>query len=271
MAFRMKFRNPTLIKFVSLMGAFFLRILYGTCRKVILCPDHHSPYKNESETRYLYCVWHDHLLMPIFSARTLRMAGLVSRHADGSLLAAALSAVRIKAVRGSTSRGATQATKQMLDALKHHDLTITPDGPRGPRREAKPGLIFLASRANRNIIPCSFRCKRYWRIQGSWTDMLIPKPFTTIYLMTGDPISVPEDLPREEMEHYQEILQRQMNDLERQLHDEEMLTKLVQDFEAGTYQTMPSHLETASEAVDIPDSSLKDEPDRNPLTSKIAS
>ena len=40
--------------------------------------------------KYLYCIWHESLLGPIFGGRHVCMAGLVSQHQDGSYLADAM-------------------------------------------------------------------------------------------------------------------------------------------------------------------------------------
>jgi lysophospholipid acyltransferase (LPLAT)-like uncharacterized protein len=116
-------------------------------------------------------------------------------------------------VRGSTNRGGAQAIKQLMDDTAGMHIVITPDGPRGPRREVKPGAVFLASQTGRRICAGAYACRSEWRIKGSWTDMAIPKPFTTIYLLTSAPITVPSDLPRIELDQYVQIVQSEMQRL----------------------------------------------------------
>ena len=77
-------------------------------------------------------------------------------------------------------------------------FVITPDGPRGPRREVKAGLVFLAAHSGRRIVPTAFSAARSWKIRGSWTDLSIPKPFTRVYALSGVPIYVkPNATPHE--------------------------------------------------------------------------
>ncbi len=102
----------------------------------------------------------------------------------------------------------------MMETAKDHHITITPDGPRGPRHELKPGIVFLASHTGRKIVPTAFICKRYWAIKGNWTDMMIPKPFTKIIALGGKPLEVPPDLSKEQMAEYLGKLKALMEDCE---------------------------------------------------------
>ena len=98
-----------------------------------------------------------------------------------------------------------------LPAGKH--VVMTPDGPRGPRRQLKPGLVFLASRTGRAIVPTAFAASRGWSLRGSWTNLVIPKPFSTAFAITGDPIEVPPDAGREEIAVFESRVQGEMDRL----------------------------------------------------------
>jgi lysophospholipid acyltransferase (LPLAT)-like uncharacterized protein len=120
-------------------------------------------------------------------------------------------------VRGSTKRGGAGALKQLLDDTAGKHIVITPDGPRGPRRRLKPGAIFVASQTGRPVCAGAYACRRYWRIRGSWTDLAVPKPFTTVYAATGTPIPVPPNLSREELDAYVTRVQAAMDRLSDQV------------------------------------------------------
>jgi hypothetical protein len=192
-----------------------MKALYATCRKSYYSADPETnAYKDLGEARHLYCVWHDQIVMVLFSGRPKRAAGLVSKHQDGSYVADVMRMRGIKPVRGSTKRGGAEALRQLLETAKDHHITITPDGPRGPRHEIKPGIVFLASQTGRKIVPTAFYCKRSWAIKGSWTDMLLPKPFTRIIALGGTPLEVPPNLSREELAEYLGKLEALMQDCE---------------------------------------------------------
>jgi lysophospholipid acyltransferase (LPLAT)-like uncharacterized protein len=173
-----------------------------------------TPYvKAKLPQRYMFCMWHDHIVMAVFSSRTYSLAGLISQHRDGGYLADSVQIAGIHPVRGSTSRGGMEAVREILSRPDLH-LAMTPDGPRGPRRKMKDGIVYMSSRSGRPIIPTALLANRYWRIPGSWTDMTIPKPFSRVLLITGTPIVVPEDLPREDMDRWAAALELEMERLD---------------------------------------------------------
>lgn len=214
----MRIRNRRLTRLLAWAAVGLLRLLFRTCRREFhLEAAGTNPYGRTGERRFLYCVWHDQIVMTVFSGRPRQMAGLVSRHQDGSYLSDAMEFVGIEPVRGSTSRGGVQALRQLIDKTRNLHVAITPDGPRGPRRQAKSGIVFLASRTGRSIVPTAYGCRRGWKIKGSWTDMLIPRPFTKIFALGGRPIAVPPDLARDGIDHYTAVLQGEMERLETKL------------------------------------------------------
>ena len=211
----MRVRSRLLTKSAAFLAIVLTRLLFATCRRQIrLEVPGINPYDGTGDARYLFCAWHDQILMTCFTGRPTNMAGLVSRHQDGSYLADAMRCLGVTPIRGSSSRGGAQAMRQMLDAARDLHIAITPDGPRGPRRQAKSGIVFLASHARRAVVPTAYACRRAWRIRGSWTDMLIPMPFTTIDAMGGRPLAIPADLSREQLEHYTARLQAEMERLD---------------------------------------------------------
>jgi lysophospholipid acyltransferase (LPLAT)-like uncharacterized protein len=207
----LKIRNRYLTKLIALAAVALVRVLFKTCRIEIAtevpgC----CPYEDTGDRRFLYCVWHDDILMTVFCGQPKRMAGLVSPHQDGSYLADAMQRVGITSVRGSSKRGASRAMRELLDRVRDLHVAITPDGPRGPRRQMKTGIIFLASRSGRVIIPTAYACRRAWRIRGNWTDMQLPMPFTRVHARGGPAFIVPANLDREQLELYAQRLQAEM-------------------------------------------------------------
>jgi lysophospholipid acyltransferase (LPLAT)-like uncharacterized protein len=219
-----KIRSRLLTKAIVFVGVALVRALFKTCRlHVVLEAPGINPYETTGDNRYLYCMWHDQIVMIVFGGQPKNMAGLVSGHQDGSYLAEAMKLVGIAAVRGSSKRGGSRAMSELLHRVRNHHVAITPDGPRGPRRKLKTGIVFLASHSGRGIIPSVYACRRGWRIRGNWTDMLMPWPFTTIYARGGPPFVVPPDLDRDELDRYAERLEREMDRVQA-LVDEAALT-----------------------------------------------
>jgi hypothetical protein len=172
-----------------------------------------NPYTNDGSVGFIYCVWHDAIAFPMFAGRHVRTAALVSKNFDGSHIALGLKMLGIQLVRGSSSKGGANAVRELLSLPANTHLVLTPDGPRGPRRQAKPGLVFLASHSGRGIIPTAFSAARYWKIPGRWTDLEIPKPFTRVYALSGVPIFVKPDATPLEMTSVLNCLQSEMSRL----------------------------------------------------------
>jgi lysophospholipid acyltransferase (LPLAT)-like uncharacterized protein len=211
----MKIRSKLLTKLIAIVIVGCLKLLFRTTRIEIICElPELNPYEYDGPKRFLYCVWHDLMAFPIFAGKHTHTSALVSRHQDGSFLAESMRLVGISAVRGSTKRGGTQAVRQLMSVAENKHIVITPDGPRGPRRKIKNGIVFLASHSGRPIVPLAVSCRRFRRIRGSWTDMLLPLPFTKAYLLAGTPIHVPPGLTRDELNRYAEVLQHAMETLQ---------------------------------------------------------
>jgi lysophospholipid acyltransferase (LPLAT)-like uncharacterized protein len=211
----MKVRYRWLNLVLSYIATVGLRLLFLTVRVT-----HHkmvpeaTPYvRPKGQQRYTFCMWHDHIVLAVFSLRTWNLAGLISQHRDGGYLADSVLIAGIQPVRGSTSRGGAEAVAEILSQPELH-LAMTPDGPRGPRRTMKEGIIFIASRSRRPIVPTSLTADRFWSCTGSWTDMILPKPFSKVLLIAGTPVSVPEDLPRDQMAVWADSLQKEMDRLD---------------------------------------------------------
>lgn len=209
----MRIRSVWLTKFVAWLVVATLKVLFATCRKEFAIFPGTNGWDPDLPDRFLYSVWHDVLFFPMLMAKPHNGSALTSRHQDGAYVAETLRLLNVSPFRGSTTRGGAQAIRQLLNVAEQLHITITPDGPRGPRRAMKDGIVFLASRTGMTIVPAAFSCRRGVRFRGTWTDMLLPLPFTTTYCILGEPIAVPANLNREEIEHNRQRVQDAMDRL----------------------------------------------------------
>lgn len=208
----MKIRSRFLIRSVARCVAAASRLHFRTMRLEICAADPRTiAYDYVGHEKYLYCLWHDAVLGVIFSRRAHRMAGLVSRHADGSLVADAMQAVGLVPIRGSSRRGGAAALRQMMEAAGDYHIAIATDGPQGPRHVVKEGIVYLASQTGRPVVPAAFSAQSAWRPRGRWTDMVVPRPFSRTFVVIGAPIMVPAGLSREALEPYRLQVQRAMD------------------------------------------------------------
>jgi lysophospholipid acyltransferase (LPLAT)-like uncharacterized protein len=139
---------------------------------------------------HVFLLWHEVLLPLLWHHRRQDIAIVVSENRDGQYLADFALALGYRAVRGSSSRGATRALLGAVRELQAgRAVAFTPDGPRGPRRELKPGVVAAAQRGGAVIVPIHARADRAWRLD-SWDRFLIPKPAARITVAYGRPFEV---------------------------------------------------------------------------------
>jgi lysophospholipid acyltransferase (LPLAT)-like uncharacterized protein len=146
--------------------------------------------------------WHERLsLMPMLWMHARRAAEgrcshtrahvLVSRHRDGQFIGAVVSRFALDVVLGSTTRGGAKGLRILLGLLADGDhIAITPDGPRGPRRVAAPGVAQLAALSGVPVLPCAAQTTRRW-VLPTWDRMVIPKPFGRGVVVCLPTITVP--------------------------------------------------------------------------------
>ena len=153
--------------------------------------------------------WHNRLfLMPYCWPSRAAFHMLISAHADGRLISKTVSWFGISTVIGSSSKGGSQATRELVRLLRNGTAVgITPDGPRGPRMQSGDGAVALAKLSGVTIVPAAVATSRR-RLLSSWDKLIIPLPFSKGARVWGAPISVPQDCNasdlsqlREELEH----------------------------------------------------------------------
>ena len=150
----------------------------------------------------IYVVWHEYLALPPCNRRGCDVTMLLSQHRDAHWLTEVISQFGFKTVRGSTSRGGVQAILQIRRNNRGTSLVITPDGPRGPRRELSSGCVFLAGLLGIPIVPLGCGFDRPWRNTGAWDKFAIPRPSSRARIVLGPAIRVPRKLSKEQIEDY---------------------------------------------------------------------
>lgn len=158
--------------------------------------------------RLIYAPWHGTLVPLVWWHRHQDIAMLVSRHADGALLADTARRWGYRVTRGSSTRGGIAGLRGVLRALrKGGAVGLAPDGPRGPAGVAKPGIIAAARWTGALVVPVAAHAAG-WRLR-SWDRMLIPYPFATIRVVYGAPLEVtPERAPESARRELEDALHR---------------------------------------------------------------
>lgn len=204
---------PFLLKSVSLCGSALIRSWLGTLdyKAVYHDPNVDPAFANDGRRR-IYVFWHEYLSILLYLRRHCGITMLLSQHRDADVLEQIANMYGFGCVRGSTRRGGVAALRQMMEVGSYHNLTITPDGPRGPRRNLAQGAVYLSSRLQFPIVLLGVGLDHPWRM-NSWDRFAIPKPYSRCRIVVSGDIEVPPDADRETIEHYRNKVETLLNDL----------------------------------------------------------
>ncbi len=189
-----------------------------TCREERQGLEHFRPLI-ASGKHVILAIWHETLGLAAWHHRNSGYHTLTSYSFDGELAARVVRRFGLYALRGSSSRGGHEALKQLQAASAVVPAVgFTLDGPRGPRRAAKPGVAVLALRTGLPIVPHAFAASRCWRMH-SWDRLIIPKPFARLVTAYGEPIYPPRDNTPETIEALRSEVEQALNRLQATLEE----------------------------------------------------
>jgi len=205
--------TPLLTRLGGLLSATAIRQWMATLDYRILYEDPSvDPARRDCRGQKIYIFWHEHLLFPIYLRGHCNLAMLLSRHRDADVLARAANHLGFDCVRGSTFRGGTAALRELVRRSRQKHLTITPDGPRGPRRRLAQGPIYLASKLQLPLVAMGFGFDRPWRV-ASWDRFAIPRPFCRARAVISGHLRIPPQLDRQATERYRLEVEQMLNRL----------------------------------------------------------
>lgn len=182
------------------LGATYIRLVWMSGRWTV--ENDALPRRLWAEGKpFILAFWHGHLLMmPKCWDLSKPMHMLISQHRDGQIIARVIGHFGLGTAAGSSSRGGSAALRQMIKALKAGEYVgITPDGPRGPRMRATPGIVSVARMAGVPIIPCAYSTQKR-KVLGSWDRFQVALPFSRGLIQWGEPITVPKGIDAQGLE-----------------------------------------------------------------------
>ena len=144
------------MRLVALLGSFFVRALHATLRV------RHVRVENIDHTdQYVLAFWHAHLLLMLHSRYRRPITVMLSQSKDGEYMARVFDHYGAESARGSSTRGGTRALREMIRAARAgKNIVFTPDGPKGPPRVAKEGVVVAAQATGLPILPVAFAAKK---------------------------------------------------------------------------------------------------------------
>lgn len=181
---------------VVVLAKIVLHLIYFTNRKTYQWPAEVEPYAR-GEKPAIFCFWHGRMIAQLFVIPPGRRTYVLSTpHRDGLIASLLTRSFGIRTVYGTRSKGAAAAataTRGLIAVLEQGcNVSLTPDGPRGPAQQAAPGAAYLASKSGFPLIPVTYSATRHKRF-SSWDRFMLFMPFGRIYHLCAAPIFVPAD------------------------------------------------------------------------------
>lgn len=151
-------------------------------------------YRREGK-HVIFGVWHGMSTVNIFWYRHRGGSALVEDSWRGDVLAGVLNHFGFRDFRISTGHRPRKSERGVLGFVRFlrqgHDGSIAMDGPAGPARVPKPGILHIAARSGLPILPSGAFYTRSIRLGKRWDGFEIPLPFSRCHVAFGDPIFVP--------------------------------------------------------------------------------
>jgi lysophospholipid acyltransferase (LPLAT)-like uncharacterized protein len=175
---------------------------------------HHYDAIVASGRQPVMAFWHGRILPATYYFRRRGIVVITSENFDGEWIARIIERFGYGTARGSTTRGGRKALLQLVrDMAAGKPAGFTVDGPRGPARVAQPGAVWLAKATGNPVLPFHLEASAHWSAR-SWDRTQIPKPFSTVALVVGEPMYVAPDAPEAQLESARLELERRLKGLE---------------------------------------------------------
>jgi 3-deoxy-D-manno-octulosonic-acid transferase len=168
---------------------------------------------------FILAIWHGQfLMMPLLHTGAFGVSAMELSHGDGGPLSEVLGACGIDLVKGSGAaerpqdRGGVHALRSALRALEGGStLAVTADVPGTTPRRAGRGIVLLARRSGRPIVPVAVASSRYLSLD-TWSRFTLNLPFSSLVYAVGEPIWVPHDARKKEaVERYRLMVEQALD------------------------------------------------------------
>jgi lysophospholipid acyltransferase (LPLAT)-like uncharacterized protein len=176
----------------QLIAAAAYPAIAGLCRTVTWKIDgaHHYDGILKSGRAPIIAFWHGRILPATWFFRERGVVALTSANFDGQWIARIIERFGNRTVAGSSSRGGMRALLELKREVERGcAAAFALDGPRGPARVAQPGAVWLAAATGSPVLPFHAEANRSWTI-SSWDRTQVPKPFSTVAVVLGEPMVV---------------------------------------------------------------------------------
>jgi len=210
-------QGPAGLAILSKLAVWYLTLVEKT-NKIIVEPVN-ALEQVSSRQPVIVSVWHgQHILMPALPIG-LNASAMISRNFDGEVTARIVEHFGNKTIRASGGRSPKQTLQKggmtgfldMLRALDEGENVVqTADIPQGISRRVGLGIISLAHKSGRPIVPLAITSSRRHIFQKAWDKAAFNMPFGTTAVCTGNIIEVANDADDAQLEQARDLLEKEM-------------------------------------------------------------
>jgi lysophospholipid acyltransferase (LPLAT)-like uncharacterized protein len=169
--------------------ALYVRLVAATCRPV---------GRRVSGDQVVLAFWHEYNLAGAVAAHRLRRH---QRHVSfstqtfrGEVMNAMLASLDAGSValppEGERAEAARLSRAMARLGREGASLVVSPDGPLGPYRRAKPGALIVAREAGLPLQPWAVVARPAIRLSRRWDRHVVPLPFCRVRVEEAAPIRV---------------------------------------------------------------------------------
>ena len=137
----------------------------------------------------ILCVWHARLLSVVHNLKNEKVNALAGTHQDADIISRVAASWGWNMIRGSSKEKGDIAYRKIFKILreKQNIFFTTPDGPTGPPKIPKLGIIRASQKTQTKIIPIGVYSTRNWGFTN-WDTFFLEKPFGKLFIKYGAPI-----------------------------------------------------------------------------------
>lgn len=214
-----KFLRSGIARFIAVWAVILYARLYISLGR---CAIHNRDALDALVARgpFIICFWHSRILLfPFVWNYPVKVHILISHHRDGRMIAKVSAHFGIGGIAGSSSKGGSQALRNIIRTLKDGDCVgMTPDGPRGPRMRVSPGTVHAARMAGVPIMPVAISASRR-KVVNSWDRFIVPMPISRFSAIVGEPVEIDRNADETQTEAARMKLETQLIDMTRRIED----------------------------------------------------
>lgn len=171
------------------------------------------PENFDKDENFVLAFWHNKLVMTLLGTGFIKKkVGLASPTKDGELISVPLERYGTEMIRGSSDKESVKSLLRLIKKVKEGYTIGTPvDGPKGPIYEVKPGMLYIAQKSGKSLVPMGVAYEKAWVFNKAWDKFQLPKPFSKAVVVFGEPYIISPDA---DLQYEAQILKGKINEMD---------------------------------------------------------